>query len=100
MTDKGLRAWVNGTLVEPEEPALAALDHGLTVGDGVFETIKVVAGVPFALTRHLRRLASAAGGLGLLPPAADRLRTAVEEVLHAGPPLARGRLRLPMTGAV
>ena len=31
-------------------------DHGLTVGDGVFETMKVVDGVPFALTRHLARL--------------------------------------------
>ena len=68
MTDDGLRAWVNGSLVEPGAPAVAALDHGVTVGDGVFETLKVVDGVPFALTRHLRRLASSAAGLGLAPP--------------------------------
>ena len=36
-------------------PALiAVLDHGFTVGDGVFEAIKVVDNSPFALTRHLR----------------------------------------------
>ncbi len=35
---------------------MAALDHGVTVGDGVFETCKVVDGTPFAMTRHLQRL--------------------------------------------
>ena len=44
-------------------------DHGFTVGDGVFEAIKVVDGLPFALTRHLDRLARSAAGLGL--PALD-----------------------------
>ena len=39
-------------------------DHGLTVGDGVFETVKALAGAPFALTRHLARLAVSARGLG------------------------------------
>ncbi|WP_426566795.1 aminotransferase class IV [Angustibacter sp. McL0619] len=100
MTDDGLRAWVNGSLVDPGAPSLAALDHGLTVGDGVFETLRVVDGVPFALTRHLRRLASSAGGLGLVPPDADRLREGIDQVLAAAEPLARGRLRLTMTGGV
>ena len=84
MTDDGLRAWVNGALVEPGAPALAALDHGVTVGDGVFETLKVVDGVPFALTRHLRRLASSAAGLGLTPPDPRVIRDGLDEVLLAG----------------
>jgi branched-chain amino acid aminotransferase len=100
MTDLGLRAWVNGSLVDPRAPSLAALDHGLTVGDGVFETLKVTDGVPFALTRHLRRMASSAGGLGLVPPDVERLREGIEQVLGAGEPLGRGRLRLTMTGGV
>ena len=38
-----MRAWVNGRLLEAaDEPALTISDHGFTVGDGVFEAIKVV----------------------------------------------------------
>jgi len=47
--------WVNGRVVSPLEPALRADDHAL-VGDGAFESIKVIDGQPFALTRHLARL--------------------------------------------
>ena len=42
--------WVNGALVDPDAPVLRADDHGITVGDGVFETMKVVDGQPFAMT--------------------------------------------------
>ena len=58
-------------------PACRVLDHGLTVGDGVFETLKVVATGPFALTRHLDRLAGSARGLGLPAPDLDAVRCAV-----------------------
>ena len=44
------------------------------VGDGVFETIKVAAGVPFAMTRHLARLRKSALGLGLPEPDLDQIR--------------------------
>jgi len=47
--------WVDGRLSIAEEAWVSALDHGVTVGDGVFETCKVVDGTPFALGRHLRR---------------------------------------------
>ena len=48
-----MKAWLDGTLVDADAARVSAFDHGLTVGDGVFETMKVVDGVPFALTRHL-----------------------------------------------
>ena len=35
-------AWLNGSLVHPHGPHLSADDHGLVVGDGVFETMLVV----------------------------------------------------------
>lgn len=98
MTDGGLRAWADGRLLAPDEPAVTSTDHGLTVGDGVFETLKVEHGVPFALTRHLRRLATSAAGLGLPAPDAALLRAGIESVLADGPPLAFGRLRLTVTG--
>jgi hypothetical protein len=64
MTD--IRVWVDGALVGPDVPAVSAVDHGLTVGDGAFETAKIDSGVPFAVTRHLRRLDRTMAGLGLL----------------------------------
>ena len=38
-----MRIWVNGELGD-ELATVPALDHGLTTGDGVFETIKIVDG--------------------------------------------------------
>lgn len=93
-----MRVWVDGALLrDPEAPAVRVSDHGFTVGDGVFEAVKVVDGRPFALTRHLDRLTSSARGLGLPEPDAARVRGAVDEVL-AGQDLPLGRIRITWTG--
>ena len=92
-----LTAWVNGALVDVGEPSITVDDHGLTTGDGCFETMKVVDGVPFALTRHLRRLERSCAGLGLVGPGDQVVREACEEVLGAAGPGA-GRLRVTVTG--
>ena len=94
----GLLAWADGRLVGPEEPAVRAADHGVTVGDGVFETLKVTGGRPFALTRHLRRLTRSATGLGLPAPDEDTVRAGVDAVLSCGTPIGFGRLRVVVTG--
>jgi branched-chain amino acid aminotransferase len=94
-----MRAWCNGSFVEPDSPAIAVLDHGFTVGDGVFEAIKVVDDVPFALTRHLQRLQRSAVGLGLPEPDEPLVRKAVDEVLQAGD-VALGRIRMTYTAGV
>jgi branched-chain amino acid aminotransferase len=92
-----MHAWVNGQLLDPEVPAIDVTDHGLTVGDGVFEAIKVTDGQPFALTRHLARLARSAASLGLPEPDLALLRAAVAEVL-APEHLELGRIRITYTG--
>lgn len=92
-----LVVWVDGGLRDPSTPTVTALDHGLTVGDGVFETCKVTAAGPFALTRHLRRLSRSAAGLGLPTPDHGAIRAAVEEVV-AALPTDFGRLRITWTG--
>ena len=97
--DGGVRAWVNGELVNATGPSVAAVDHGVTVGDGVFETCKVVDGVPFALERHARRLDRSLAGLGL-PPADHSVIDAGIEAVLSGEPLAYGRLRYTVTGGV
>jgi branched-chain amino acid aminotransferase len=90
--------WLNGSVVSPADAQVSVFDHGLTVGDGVFETLKLIGGRPFALGRHLARLHRSATGLGLDVPLSDaRLREAIESVLDAAGPEA-GRLRITLTG--
>ena len=95
-----MKVWVNGRVVDADQATVSVFDHGLTVGDGVFETAKVVGGVPFALRRHLDRLASSAAGLALPAPDEGLVRSAVAETLaanadHLGETL---RLRITVTG--
>lgn len=93
------RVWVNGDLVDPTGPSVSALDHSVTVGDGVFETAKIDAGRPFALTRHHRRLERSAAGLGLPPVDLALVDKGISAVLD-GPPIDFGRLRYSVTGGV
>src|ERR1700681_4612821 len=92
-----LTAWLEGALVPLEQARVSVLDHGLVVGDGVFETLRVYRGVPFAWTRHLARLHASASGLGLDAPDARELRDAADAVLAANAS-AEGRLRITITG--
>lgn len=78
-------AWVNGTVAPVNESFVQIVDHGFTVGDGVFETLKTQKGVAFALTRHLRRLERSAQGLGLPVPDEATVREAVGQVCHREP---------------
>jgi branched-chain amino acid aminotransferase len=97
--------WVDGTVSESAAARIAALDHGVTVGDGVFETAKVVDGTPFALTRHLARLRRSADALALRLPWDDEdLVAATLATIEAAAADERnrsagvGRVRLTVTG--
>ncbi|MGW7432619.1 aminotransferase class IV [Streptomyces sp. NPDC054861] len=94
-----MKLWVNGGLYDAEEARVSVLDHGLTVGDGVFETVKAERGGTFALTAHLERLTRSARGLGLPDPDLDEVRRACAAVLEANP-VELGRLRITYTGGV
>ena len=94
-----MRAWCNGSLIDPRGPALSVLDHGVTVGDGVFEAIKVVDGRPFALTRHLRRLTRSAKGMGLPEPDHGVIREAIDATID-GQKLPLGRIRVTFTAGI
>ncbi|MFF4581274.1 aminotransferase class IV [Streptomyces sp. NPDC001389] len=92
-----MRIWLDGTLRDAADAKVSVLDHGLTVGDGVFETLKAENGTVFALTRHLERLTRSARGLGLPDPDLDEVRRACAAVLEANP-MPLGRLRITCTG--
>ncbi len=91
--------WIDGELYPLDEARVSPLDHGLLTGDGVFETLRVYQGVPFAARRHLERLARSAAGFELPLPEPDVLRTAMDLVV-AGNDLDNGRVRITVTGGV
>lgn len=95
MTDRVV-LWLGGGLVDPSTASVPWNDHGLTVGDGVFETIELRSGAPFALTRHLDRLARSCTGLMLEPPARAVVAGAVDAVAAEWGTSA-GRLRITVT---
>ncbi|HEX7134839.1 MAG TPA: aminotransferase class IV [Iamia sp.] len=94
-------SWLDGVVGPTADARIPVSDHGLTVGDGIFETMKVVDDTPFALTRHLRRLRRSAASLALdVGLADDDLRAACTAVVGAARADGAevGRLRLTVTG--
>ena len=62
--------WVNGERVG--SPSVSVHDRGVTLADGVFETMHVRRGAPFRLDRHLTRLRRGLAALEIPgPPALD-----------------------------
>ncbi len=93
-----MKVWIDGALVPAHEALVPVSNHGLTVGDGMFETMKVVADTAFAMARHLARLHRSARGLGLVVPYDDTtLRDAIDTTIVANQPGA-GWVRVTVTG--
>jgi branched-chain amino acid aminotransferase len=76
-------AWVNGRLVGESESSLSLLERGLTLGDGVFETMLAAGTNLFRPTEHLERLGQGASLLAIELPPAERLLAAVLDTLSA-----------------
>ncbi|WP_182899152.1 aminotransferase class IV [Microbispora sp. H10830] len=89
--------WVNGELYEPDKAVVSVYDHGLMVGDGVFETVKAVNGESFALTRHLDRLALSAKRMDLPEPDLAAIADGVRRCLAAAPKWPLARIRITYT---
>lgn len=89
-----------GSCVPADEARISVLDHGFTVADGVFETLKIVDGKVFALQLHLERLAASAAGLLLPEPDPEVIRAAVAQMLRSNADEigSFGRLRITYTG--
>ncbi|MDR8412277.1 aminotransferase class IV [Nonomuraea sp. 3-1Str] len=89
--------WVNGELIDPQRATVSVFDHGLMVGDGVFETVKIVHGRAFALTRHLDRLRLSAQRMDLPEPDVEAIAEGIGKCLAAAPAWALGRIRITYT---
>ena len=89
-------AWRDGEWIEDGD-VLPADDRGLTLGDGLFETLLAVEGGLAHAALHFRRLAASAAALGLPPPPeANRLVAVARESL-ARTRLDRGRAAVRLT---
>jgi 4-amino-4-deoxychorismate lyase len=66
--------WIDGSPAATTAP----LDRGLEFGDGLFETIAVVAGRPRLLSRHLDRLAHGCAVLGFACPSRALLEAEIQ----------------------
>jgi len=91
--------WVhlNGELVEESGALLSVFDRGFLYGDGIFESMRAVAGVVFREGRHLDRLGRSAAGIGLpLPLAVSGFSAAIRDILDSNR-LREARIRVTIT---
>lgn len=87
---------LDGDVVPTAEAKISVLDRGLLRGEGVFETVRTYAGVPFAVSRHLERMHLSAAAAGIrLPPDAD-LVAAIDDACRANG-FAETRVHLTVT---
>jgi branched-chain amino acid aminotransferase len=95
-----MKVWMSeaghARLLDAADARVSAFDHGFTVADGAFETIKVERGTAFAVTRHLRRLGNSLECLSLPGLDMAQVRDGIEAVLGAGAP-ELARLRVTVT---
>lgn len=77
------KLWVNGRLVDEEEPCLTAVDRGFTLGDGLFETMLAHGERVFRLDDHLERLYQGSQLLAIVLPSEEDLAWAVKAALWA-----------------
>ena len=72
-----------GRLADAASPAILATDQGVTRGDGIFESLLAVDGVPRKLQAHLDRLAASARTMDLAIPAAESWQAAISTAVAA-----------------
>lgn len=63
-----MKLYVNGRIVPDNQAVVSVRDRGFLYGDGVYETLRVYGGRPFAAAAHWTRLMSSLRTLGIAPP--------------------------------
>lgn len=88
---------LNGVVMNVAEATLPATDRALTHGLGLYETLKLVDGVPVFFEEHLARLQAGLDELGLeLPVSRDELAAQITHLSRASG-MAAGACRLLVT---
>ncbi|MBI3268536.1 MAG: aminotransferase class IV [Planctomycetes bacterium] len=97
MTEDRRTVWLDGRCVEARAAAVSLADLGFRAGVGLFETLRVIAGVPRWLAPHAARMRRSATQLGLpAPPSAAELGRAVATLVRKND-LPEAALRIVLT---
>src|SRR3954452_13303727 len=93
--------WVNGDLVPREKAMVSVFDSGFVLGDGVWEGLRVTAGHPAFLDRHLDRLQEGAKAIMLdIGRRRAELTAAIYETLEANDMTDGVHVRLMVTRGI
>jgi branched-chain amino acid aminotransferase len=92
--------WLNGRLLAAEAARIDPADRGFTLGDGLFETIRVRDGAAVWLDRHLARLAEGSAVLGIPARFDDAALAEACAAVIAAEGIAAGVLRLTVSRGV
>lgn len=95
-----MKVFLNGQFVPEEQAVVSVFDRGFLYGDGLFETLRVMNGVPLDWAGHWQRLTTGAETLKLkVPFASDFLRTQARELSRLNQ-LPEAILRLTLSRGV
>jgi len=95
-----MTVFLNGRFVPEEQALVSVFDRGFLYGDGLFETLRVVNGVPFRWAQYLDRLQRGAQALGIaLPSDPAALRDFAYRLLKENQML-QGLLRINLSRGV
>ena len=99
MTTDEVLVWVDGVIAPAERATVPALDQTALIGDGVFETLRLIDGQVRFLDRHLTRLDAACARTSIRHPGDERVREALDALLTTSQ-RRDGRVRIAVTGGV
>ena len=81
--NRRVTVFLNGRFVPEEQAVVSAFDRGFLYGDGLFETLRVMNGVPLRWDAHWRRFAMGMLRLGLAVPwSPEFLRANAADLCH------------------
>ncbi len=91
--------YLNGDFIKAHEASINPFDFGFLYGYGLFETIRVYNGSPFALGRHLNRLAKSAKILKIPLPPLNELKRASEKLIKINH-LTDAKIRITISNGI
>lgn len=97
-SEPNLYAYVNGRFLLAANAVVSISDRGFRLGDGVFETIKVVGGVPFQWNVHEHRLMQGLADLRIALIETD-LKSTIKKLLHKNK-MSHGFVRVAISRGV